>query len=105
MKKLLTMSLALMLSLTSTMACVGCDSSSNTPTCQHTTQIGTCQNCGVFQNQSNYNTIKNKLSEATNLVEIALRSISSIPNNGNDYTQRLINAIQSTQPQIDDARN
>ncbi len=105
MKKLLTILLVLMLSLMLTIACVGCDSNNNTPTCQHTTQIGTCQNCGVFQNQSNYNIIKNKLSEASNLVNIALTSISSVPNTGNDYTQRLINAIQSAQPQIDDAKN
>lgn len=104
MKRFLTIVSALILTIIVSFTCIGCDDS-NTPACQHTTQIGTCQNCGVFQNQSNYNIIKNKLSEASNLVDIALRSISSVPNNSNDYTQRLIDAIQSTQPQIDDARN
>lgn len=104
MKKLLTILLVLLLSLMLTIACVGCDSNNNTPTCQHTTQIGTCQNCGVFQNRSDYNIIKNKLSEASNLVDIVLRSISSVSNNSNDYTQQLINAILSTEPQIDNAR-
>jgi len=105
MKKLLSILLTLILSLMLAIACVGCVPDSNTPNCQHTTQIGTCQNCNVFQNQSDYNKIKNKLSEASNLVEIALRSISSVSNNSNDYAQQLINVIESNQPQIDDARN
>ena len=94
--------------------CVGCNYSNNandssagnnTPACQHTTQIGTCQKCDIFQNQTDYNTIKSQTSEASKLVEVALRSISSISNTGNDYTQRLSNAIQSTQTQIEDARD
>ena len=105
MKKLLSILLTLILSLMLAIACVGCVPDSNTPNCQHTTQIGTCQNCNVFQNQSDYNKIKDMLSEASDLVEIALRTISSVSNNGNDYAQQLVNAIESTHPQIDDARN
>ena len=108
MKKLLTVLLILMLSLTLTLVCGGCNTNNNTsistPTCQHTTQIGTCQKCGVFQNQSNYNKIKNKLSEASTLMEIVLKSLPSTSNNDGDYNQKLFNAFKNAQPQVENVR-
>ncbi len=106
MKKLLTILSALVLTLFLVHICNGnsiCQD--NFQPCTHTTQIGTCHNCGIFQNQSDYNTIKNNLSEASNLFEIALKYISSVSNNGSDYNQRLFNAIQNTQSQIENAKS
>ena len=104
MKKILTVLLALILLFLLTIACVGCNSNDSTPTCQHTTNIGTCQKCGIFQNQSNYNKIKNKLSEASTLIEIVLKSMPSNSNNDGEYNQKLFNAFKNTQPQIENAR-
>ena len=73
-------------------------------TCQHTTNIGTCSKCGEFINHNDYASLKNKVSEAKNLANIALKSISSVPN-GNNYVEKVNNAIESSQSQIDTARS
>lgn len=103
MKRFFTFVLVLVLTIITLFTCIGC-TSINTPVCQHTAQIGTCQNCNVFQNQSDYNSIKNKLSEASNLIEIVLRSMPSTSNINGDYNQKLFNSLKSSQPQVENAK-